>query len=453
MPSFLGRLFNRPRVQTTTAIQSFATFRYGQDITEDDIDRALRRVPLIVLAGMIIPEKAMKVGIEIVSKKGDKEEVQDDLTKDFDKLGWMPTLIRGVQYETNYGSIAFSLHFPLSKEQLNGEENSEIKDKEIILKAFRPKNIDIGINELGLVDGYMLTEKIDSPKKPELYHHVPKQDEKGNVIGSPEELQNVIFRCLRQGDVWWRGHPKWEGMWDVARSHYSSLEASMVGNVRRGYGQKIATLWDRGDDDENAKVKSSTERGMVNLDSGDTSIVMYSIVDPQGNVREDKIDVDFGDSQYNHAEDIDTYHKVASFLLSVPKNLLDGIFSGETLAGDIIYRMLQEALHEFRVDWIEPFNAILRRWAELTGRKWGDDFTVRFKTPKAKLTEREEAEIDQLEANTQSTLKISGIVDTEDARDKLGLEKKEIIPEEEEPIRIKVNGDDDDDEQDDADNE
>ena len=132
----------------------------------------------------------------------------------------------------------------------------------------------------------------------------------------------------------------------------------MVSNIRVGYGLKKVTISDRGSDPENQQVETRMEEGLKRLDSGDTFILMYSGIDPSGKEWKDEVDVTFGEGAYDYAGNLDIYHKVASFVLLVPKNLLDGIFAGETLAGDTIHRMIQEELQEFRLPWIEPLIAM-----------------------------------------------------------------------------------------------
>lgn len=390
----------KPLPAIIAAIRNFATFRFGQNIGYADITEDTRRIALLNLLGYILPKKAFKDGFEIRNKKGEEKDKRvDDLSDAIDELEWLPELTRIAQIETNYGACTAVIF------RDNGSE----------LKGFAPDSVELELNEdensedIGEIIGVKVTEKIGGVKVTEV---------KRPITG--EDMDNVQHIVLRPSEIRYRGIPKIEAPWDIAHAHNVTLESAMVNNVRRGYGIKKATIVDRDDPSKNALAVSRMEEGLQDLESGDTSIVLFTGVDSAGNVWKEEVDIDSGKGDYNYTEKLDMYHKVFSSLTGIPKNYLDGIYAGETLAGDTIERQLNSSFDDIRREYTPVFEKILKRWCKINKKDWKDGYYLHWILENY-LTEREEAEIEDIKANTDATLKTSGIESAEEIRKRRGL--------------------------------
>lgn len=418
--SLTKTLFNRPLAKARTNIKNFATHRFGQHFDYVDIDKAMARVAAIHLLCVILPAKAMGEGFDIVQTVDKKTEVVKDVTDKWDKDYFLPEIIRGVQNESGHGAVTFAFF----KGRSGDAESLE-------LCQFKPEYVGINVDDNGNIIELELTELIGSETRPEIVHHVD----------TPKKLLNTFHKVLRPSDIRYKGIPRCEKIWDIAYAHQIVLEAAMVGTVRAGYGLKQAIIHYRDDKGEMEKAERSIELGLANLDSGDTSIIVYSGIDPATKQTwTDEVKIDSGNVTFDYSEKIDICHKVLAFLTGLPKNFFDGIFSGETLAGDIIYRMIQSQLRELREEWTEELIPILKRWAELRSITWVDEWKIEWRMPTAKLTEKEEAEINFIEAQTQAVLKNAGLIDVVDGREALELSTKEIVPEAQPSIGVDVTG-------------
>jgi len=427
----IRRLFQKPQGASPTYRKNFATFRFGQSFTHNDIDNAMARIPLIHLISVILPEKAMGEGFDIVDQEGEKV---DDLTDLWDEDFLLPKLIHGVQQHEGHGAVTFAF--------FKGRESPD----KIELLAFSPDDVGIKVNEEGIITDYELTEYIGADNLPSIVHTVPKKDKKGNyvdlgIVSKEDQLANVFHIILHPQKYKFKGIPRIEKIWDLAHAHLIALESAMVGTIRAGYGIKKATIHDRQDSTQNASAESKMDTGLSALDSGDTSIIVFSGIDTAtGQKWEDKIELETGDMQFDYAEKIDIYHKIASFLTGLPKNFLDGIFAGETLAGDIIYRMIQSQLRELREEWTEYLVPLVERWCELKGLSWQPGYKLEWRMPKAKLTEKEEAEIENIQAQTQAILLNNGIKDIKEVRTTLEIKPYDYKPEAKADLSMSVEG-------------
>lgn len=398
----------KPRTDIITANRNFATFRFGQDFDQADINADTRRVALLNLLGWVLPKKAFKDGFEIRDKSAkDKEARVDDLSDAIDELEWLPEFIRIAQMETCHGACTVVLFRP------DGSE----------LRGFKPEFVDLQVNEdeeseeIGELIGVKVTLKIGGVTVTEI---------KKPITG--EQMDNVFHIVLRPSDILYRGISKLEAPWDVAHAHNVSLESAMVNNVRRGYGIKKATIVDRDDPSKNALAISRMEEGLQDLESGDTSIVLFTGVHTDGSAWKEEVEIDSGKGDYNYTEKLDMYHKVFSSLTGIPKNYLDGIYAGETLAGDTIERMLNSSFDDIRQEYTPTFEKIIKRWCKINKKTWKDGYYLHWILENY-LTEREEAEIEDIKANTDATLKTSGIVSAQEVRTKRGIDGPPPKPE------------------------
>lgn len=420
--SNIRTLYTKPIATIKSYIRTHATRRFGQAYSHADAQEAIYRIPILNLIAIILPEKAMKEGFDLVDSGG---EPMDEIMKIWNKDNFLPDIIKGAQYDSAHGAVTFAF--------FEGRDDKDL----IELLCFEPDDVGIFVNENGFIKRFELVEKIGAVNRPEIIHHIPRvwqneneekfidedyYNEDEEHISPEEQLANVFHTVLRKGKVRFRGVPKIEIFWDVGHAHGISLEAAMVGTVRAAYGKKIATVHHRTDKDVMDAVERKIDDGLANYGSADSAMILYSGTDSAGQKWEDKVSIDTGDMNFNYAEKIDIFHKIVAFLSGLPKNYLDGLFAGETLAGDIIYRMIQTVLREIRDEWTEYLIPVIERWAFIRGLDLGDGWKLEWRMPKAKLTEKEEAEIDAIIADTQSTLKTAGIIDTEEAR--TTLEKK-----------------------------
>lgn len=103
-------------------------------------------------------------------------------------------------------------------------------------------------------------------------------------------------------------------------------------------------------------------------------------------------------------------------------------------------------MKERRERFTDFFTDIIKRWCELNSLTWNDNYYIYWKQETI-LTEREEAEIDNIEATTSQTLITAGVISADEDRKKRGLEGPAPEPPMQNQIGFNFKGDNKDDEE------
>lgn len=381
-------------------------FRIGQSYDVGSVEAATRRNDVLYFWSTLIVEKAMRDGYVIHNKDAE----QPDWFKEFWNLNWIDNIIRGVVYERKYGATTFTLF----------DEGSLI--------PFKPDNVEFKIDRYGDFTAFRLKEEVGGYQLP-IYHYAGDIDEfqipEDDVEHDVGELEDIFHEVLRPSDKKYEGISVVEPIWDLVQIRDICLQCMGINTARVASGIRKATVEVRDDQTEDDTVVALMELGLSRLEADDMSITLRSGTTPEGHKWEDKLEVDTGGSQYNYAEKIEICHKGLSIATGIPKNWFDGIFYGSLYASDSILQMLQTSLKTIQDQWSNRIEKMIQRWCEISGKVWQDDYKLVWNL-KPKLTEKEEAELELIKAQTQATLKNSGIIDVEDARENLNLKSKEI---------------------------
>jgi hypothetical protein len=396
----------RPAADITTYTKNFSTHRWGQSYSEDSMMKAVRRNMVLKFLGDRIYDLAFDDGFQIEDKK--TEERVDPLSDEIEKLRWESVLALAAKKECQFGAVSLVLF-----EDYNEEGSYSL------LKSFRPARTSLNFHENGQISEYIFEEYLNSVSTPLTFK-----------IEDPEEMENVFHIVLRPHyDYPYRGQSKLEPVWDVAHGHQIILESAMVCSARVAYGIRKATIMDRGDPTKNTALANAVEEGMKDLEAGDTSIILWGGYTDKGGTFQDTLEIDTGSIDFNYTEKLDIYHKSLAFITGIPKNFWDGIFQGSLVGAEVVKQMLDSSLKELREEWTQIIEDIIKRWCELNNMEWKDTYHVVWKLEQD-LSEREKKELENIEANTDSILINTGIMDVPEIREKRGLKdpNKEIIP-------------------------
>ena len=409
----------KPSTDVQTNTRNFTTWRFGQSYSEDDIDKACRRNPVLKFLSHTIYDIAFSDGMEIRDSNTDDLRV-DDVSDELDKQRVLEALIPVAQTASKYGSCTAALF-----ESVDRFDNIYTE-----IKGFRPKRVRMDfptVDELEdngndtsyalLPIRYQLEEILPYPNVPNII----------SIDIDQEEFDN-IFHIVPDPDPdnWYKGISEMDPVWDIAHGHQVILESSMVCSVRVAYGIRKATIMDRGDPTKNTALANKMEEGLKKLESGDTSIILWGGVNDKGQVFQDSIEVDTGSVDFNYTEKLDMYHRTLAMITGIPKNWWDGIFQGSTIGAEVAKSILKSALKDRRKKFTMFFTDIFRRWCELNNFQWQDSYYLAWKQEPI-LTEREEAEIDNIKATTDQTLISARIKSIEEVRESRDL--KGPIPE------------------------
>lgn len=397
-----------------TMLHTLATrggFRLGQAYDVDLVDGAARRCDFCYFWTTGIVEKAMRDGYVVRDK--DKEPVE--WWTQYKRLNWIEEQIRGITFERKFGATTFGIF-----------KNWDEEPSDLI--AFSPKRTKFLINPQGHFIAFLLEEVIGGSNLP-----VPHK-----VRG--DNLNDVFHDVLRPAEKKYQGISVLEPVWDLAQARAIVIQSMAIHTARVASGIRKATIASRDDKAEDDTVVALMELGLSRLEADDMSITLRSGVTPQGHQWEDKLEIDTGGAQYNYTDKIEIIHKGLSIATGIPKNYYDGIFYGSLYASDSILRMLHTALKTIQDQWTFRIEKQIQRWCELNKHDWSDEYYLDWGL-KPKLTEKEEVEIDFIKAQTQSALKIAGIIDNEEARTSLKLKDPDkVIEQPRNPLDIDISG-------------
>lgn len=376
-------------------------FRLGQSFNSSLIDSASRRDDVCYFWTTSIVRKAMTDGFKILDKD-DKEVLEE-----FHNLNWLESIIRGVVMERKDGAVTFSIF-----------DNDD-------LIPFRERNVKFAIDAKGNFTGFNLTEKIGGGHQ-DIPHPI---DSSG--------LDNVFHIVLRPVDYKYQGTSVLEPIWDLANSRAIIIQSAAILTARVASGIRKATVHKRDDGGDDDQAVDNIEMGLYGLESDDTSIVLRSGYTSEGHKWEDTLEVDTGSGQFNFEDKIKIVHSGLSIATGIPKNYWDGMFFGSLYAADSILRMLHSCLKGIQDSWTHNIEKMIKQWCVNNQKDWKEDYHLEWNL-EPKKTEKEEAEINDLKARTDATLKNSGILDNDEIRDERGLKKKKITKPDDFKIKVDI---------------
>ena len=338
---------------------------------------------------------------------------------EFKQLNWLEQQIRGSTLERKFGATTFGMFD--SPTRSSDETFSE-------LIAFSPERTKFKVDDKGHFTNFELTEVIGGSKQPV----------KHPIAG--DNLDNVFHEVLRPHEKKYQGISVLEPTWDLANARMIVIQCMTIHTARVASGIRKATVATRPGKPEDDAVIAIMELGLSRLEADDMSVILRSGYTTQGQQWKDELEIDTGGGQYNYADKIEIIHKGLSIATGIPKNYYDGIFYGSLYASDSILRMLHTALKLIQDTWTIRLEKQVKRWCATNEQEWGKEFYLDWNL-KPKLTEKEEAELNFILANTQKTLKDAGIIDTEEARTSLKIkDPKKVIEQPRGPLDIDVTG-------------
>ena len=391
---------NKPMPALYEWVMNYAAFRFGQPISDDDREAAIHRNDLANWICMGLPRLAFQEGYDIVGKDKKKAPWSDEFTQLFD-------VAEAAGIDRGWGCVSIGL----MDDKANGATR---------IVSFPPKNVTIKTDKLGNTEAYSLTEPI-AHDKDDYTHIVP------NPGKTKAKLEDVIHVVIRKGKYRYQGEPILDPCWDLIKGRTGLLEAASVFITRVAYGIKRATYHDRGSKPANDSIKAYYEQALLDFDSGNTNIVLMSVEsDDSKAIISDKIEITQGEGgQFNFTEKQDLFHKALSLILGVPKNSLDGVFQGETVGARAVLELLYAAYRIMQKNWITWINMVASRWAALNNKEFLPDYNATFK-PLVIMSEKEQADIDQVKAQTYAIFYATGIMELDEIREKLELEPRDI---------------------------
>lgn len=396
-----------PKVHSLANQKNFATTRFGQQYTEEDIRTEVRRNPYFNFIGSKIYDFAFADGFEVCDSKLDEtDNVVEDLTVELVKQRVLNSLIDVAKKDAQYGSSSTFLFEAINRFD---EPFTEIK-------SFRPSDVRF--------DFYDESALGDLIKQVQVEEKLPGNTSRITKIpATSEDFANFFFVRTRPSDAYpHEGVSELDAVWDVGMFANVILEAAMVASVRVAFGIREATIWDRkGDTTEDDAVMAAVEGGLKALESGDTSIIMRGFIDQAtGQPVKDEIKVHTGEINFPYDAMLDMAHKVMSMQTGIPKNYFDGIFQGSLVGAEVVDEQLESAKKNRREHYKDVFTDIIRRWCVLNGFEWKDSYYIHWLQEEI-LTEREKAEIENIQANTDVAYVDSYIKSAEEVRTLRGL--------------------------------
>lgn len=405
---------------TTLSKADQGSFRIGHSYAQSFIVKIAKRDDVGYFYTTAIVEMAFKDGFQFEDK--DDKRV-DALSDELNDLDWLSGLIRGVGFERRDGSVAFVLF----------DEGQ--------LVPFNQENTQFKIDKYADFTAFKLTEKIGGYNMP-LIHYAGDVDE---FEGTSEieledigDLDDVFHEVLREGDIRYEGITVLEPILDILNTRRIIIGSIGIHATRKAAGLRKATIEMRraGDKEYIKKI----EMGLARLEADDMSLILRSGVDSvTGQKWEDKFDI-LDTDNYDFLSKLEVTHRCLSSATGIPVNYWNGIFQGATIGAPAVLELLRTKFKSVQDSWTKRIEKMAERWCEISGQAYEKDWHLVWNL-QPKLTEKEEAEIDQIKATTYATYKNSEIMDTPEIREELGLDpNKEIVVLKEPDISIAVDG-------------
>ena len=96
------------------------------------------------------------------------------------------------------------------------------------------------------------------------------------------------------------------------------------------------------------------------------------------------------------------------------------------MGAETILQMLHASLRKIQDDWSHRLEQLVKRWCELTGNAWSPQYKLVWEL-KPVLTELEETQVENIEAQTLVALYNAGIMTLEEIRKELDLKANVLI--------------------------
>ncbi|KKM76285.1 hypothetical protein LCGC14_1381750 [marine sediment metagenome] len=392
----------------TYSKQDQGTFRIGHSYSEETIRKVSRRDDVGYFYTSAIVDMAFKDGFQI--EDGNDVRV-DALSDELQDLGWLAEIIRGAADERKDGSVTFVLF------------------DEGHLMSFKQEDTKFRIDKYGEFTAFKLKEKIGGANMP-LQHFAGdvEQFEGGSEVLLEDigNLDDIFHEVLRPDEYRYQGISALEPILDIINTRRIIIGAIGIHATRKAAGLRVATIEQRQDPTKDAVVMTNVEMGIARLESDDMSVILRSGYDPSTNQKwEDKFDI-LDTDNYNFLMKMEVCHRALSTATGIPVNYWNGIFQGATVGAPAVLELLYAKFQSIQDSWTRRIEKMAQRWCEISGQAWNDDWHPVWNL-RPKLTEKEEAEIEQIQATTRATHKNAGILSVPEIREDMGQENPDKV--------------------------